>query len=131
MDAAHLHPLTGVAVVIFLFYTGSLGLRARTGGRQRAPLLARHAALGPWLLGCMLVTWTGGVASTWLWRPDLPPGGSVHMRLGVALLALMAGAWATSRRMDLPLVRRAHPWFGAAAMLLGAAQAFFGLQITR
>ena len=45
------------------------------------------------------------------------------------LLALSAGA-VTSRWMQRPQIRALHPWFGAAAMLLAAAQVFFGLQLT-
>jgi len=127
---AYLHPVVGAAVVVLLFYAGGIGLRSRTDRRQRAALLATHARLGPFLYGLMLLSWLGGLLSTWLLRPDLRLFGTTHLRIGTVLVVAMTGAWLTSRRMHVPAVRAAHPWFGAAAMLLAAAQVFFGLQIT-
>jgi uncharacterized membrane protein len=127
---AYLHPLTGVLIVAVLFYTGSLGLRARNDRRRARQLLRLHARLGPPVFVLMLLAWLGGVLSTWLLRPGLELGASSHMRIGTFLVVALTGAFATSRVMRAPAVRLIHPWLGAAAMLLAAAQVFFGLQIT-
>jgi hypothetical protein len=130
MTLAHLHPLAGALVVAFLFYAGSLGLRARTDRRHARELLQRHVRLARIMYPLMLATWTFGLASTWLLRPDLRLWSTTHFRIGVALVVAVSGAWLTSRWMHHPQVRVIHPWFGAAAMFLAAAQVFFGLQIT-
>jgi len=127
---AYVHPVAGVVVVVLLAYTASLGLRARSERRLRARLLARHARLGPILLGLVVASWLGGLLSTWLARHDLELGASAHTRTGVALLVALGGSAVTARWLDRPIVRAVHPWCGAAAVLLAAAQVFFGLQIT-
>jgi len=126
----YVHPVIAGLAVVLLGYVGSLGLRAR-GDRRRAPeYLPRHARLAWFMYGLVLVAWASGVLSTWLLRPDLQLAASVHFRCGAAIvLALSAGAL-TARWMQHAAVRAVHPWFGAAAMLLAAAQVFFGLQIT-
>ena len=127
---AYLHPVVGGLAILLLFYVGSLALRARTDRRRARQLLAQHARLAPWMYGVIIVSWLGGFVSTWLLRHDLELGGSTHLRVGVALLLALSAGLVTSRRMQRAEVRIVHPWLGAAAMLLAAAQVFFGLQIT-
>ncbi len=127
---AYVHPVTAGLTAVFLAYVGALGLRARNDRRRGQQLLARHAQLGPWMYGLALASWAAGVVSTWRLRHDLELAASAHFRIGTALvIALSAGAL-SSRWMRRASVRALHPWFGAAAMLLAAAQVFFGLQIT-
>jgi hypothetical protein len=130
MTLAHLHPIAGAVLIALLLYTGSLGLRARSDRRRARALLTQHVALARILYPLMLVSWVFGLASTWLLRPDLQLWGTVHLRVGVGLVIALSGGWLTARWMHLPQVRLIHPWLGAAAMLLAAAQVFFGLQIT-
>ena len=130
MGWACVHPVVGGAVVVLLFYVGGIGLRSRTDRRHRATLLATHTRLGPFLFGLMVASWAGGLLSTWLWRPDLHLFGTTHVRIGTALVVAITGTWLTSWRLRVPMVRTVHPWLGAAAILLAAAQVFFGLQIT-
>ena len=127
---AYLHPVTGGLTIALLLYVGSLGLRARSDRRRAPAHLALHARLGPWMYGLIIASWLGGLLSTWQLRHDLDLGGSTHLRIGVALLLALSGSTLTSRALRQPLVRAVHPWLGAAAMLLAAAQVFFGLQIT-
>jgi len=126
----YLHPIGAGLTLVFLAYVGTLGLRARSDRRRARALLARHSRLAPilpWLVGA---SWIAGFLSTWFLRHDLELGASPHLRIGTALLlALVAGAL-TSRHMHRPTIRAIHPWFGLAALLLAAAQIFFGLQIT-
>jgi hypothetical protein len=126
----YVHPVSAGLTVAFLGYVGSLGLRARNDRRQRRQLLARHAQLAPILYGFALASWAAGLLSTWLLRTDLQLASSVHFRIGIALLIALSGGALSSRWMTQPSIRALHPWFGAAAMLLAAAQVFFGLQIT-
>jgi hypothetical protein len=126
----YIHPATAALVVALLGYVGSLGLRARNDRRQARVLLARHARLAPWAYGLVLASWAGGFLSTWLLRHDLELATSTHFRIGVAIVIALSGGALTSRWMRHPQVRALHPWFGAAALLLAAAQIFFGLQIT-
>jgi len=130
MTLAHVHPIAGALVIALLVYVGSLGLRARADRRHARDLLIRHVRLARIMYPLMLVTWVFGLASTWLWRPDLQVWPTTHFRFGVALVAVLSLAALTSRSMHRPTVRTIHPWIGAAAMLLAAAQVFFGLQIT-
>lgn len=126
----YIHPLTAALTVALLAYVGSLGLRARSDRRHARQYLARHARLAPIVYGCVMASWAAGVLSTWLLRRDLELGASAHLRVGVALALALSGGALTSRWMRHPTVRSIHPWLGAAAMLLAAAQVFFGLQIT-
>jgi hypothetical protein len=127
---AYIHPVSAGLTVALLSYVGSLGLRARNDRRQRQQLLARHARLAPIMYGFALASWAAGFVSTWLLRHDLELAGSAHFRIGIALVIALTGGALSSRWMTQPSIRALHPWFGAAAVLLAAAQVFFGLQIT-
>jgi hypothetical protein len=127
----YIHPVIAALTVVLLGYVGSLGLRARSDRRRAHQWLALHAQLAPVMYGLALVSWAGGVLSTWLLRPDLELAESAHFRIGVALVLTLSGGALSSRWMGRAAIRALHPWFGAAAMLLAAAQVFFGLQITR
>ena len=127
---AYVHPVIGALTVGLLVYVGSLGLRARSDRRRVRQLLAQHARLAPILYALILVSWAAGVVSTWLLRRDLELAASPHFRIGILLVLALSGSWLTSRLMARTGMRAIHPWFGAAAMLLAAAQVFFGLQIT-
>jgi hypothetical protein len=128
---AYVHPIIAALTVALLGYVGSLGLRTRSDRRHAYQLRARHARLAPVMYGLALVSWAGGVVSTWLLRPDLELAESAHFRIGVALVLTLSCGALSSRWMGRTAIRTVHPWFGAAAMLLAAAQVFFGLQITR
>lgn len=127
---AYLHPLFGGLTLGLLGYVGSLGLRARSDRRRARLYLPRHVRIAPTMYGLAIVNWLGGFASTWLLRQDLDLGASTHLRIGAALVLALSGGALTSRWMHRPAARAVHPWCGAAAMLLAAAQVFFGLQIT-
>ena len=127
---AYVHPVTAGFTVILLGYVGSLGLRARSDRRHGRALLARHARLAPIMYGLAVASWLAGFVSTWLLRPDLELTTSAHFRIGIALVIALSGGALSSRWMRRASFRTVHPWFGAAAMLLAAAQVFFGLQIT-
>ena len=127
---AYIHPVTAALTVALLGYVGSLGLRARSDRRHARHLLARHAQLAPIMYGLALASWAGGVLSVWLLRHDLEVAQSAHFRIGMALVVALSGGALSSRWMGQAAIRALHPWFGAAAMLLAAAQVFFGLQIT-
>lgn len=128
--AAYIHPIAGAAVIAVLLYAGALGLRARNDRRRAAVLLRQHTRWAPVAFWLILASWVAGVASTWGWRRDLEFLGSAHFQIGSALCSALLLSWLTSRWMSQPWVRIIHPWCGAAAMLLAAAQVFFGLQIT-
>ncbi len=127
---AYLHPVTAGLTLALLGYVGSLGLRARNDRRHARRLLQRHARLAPIVFCLILASWAAGFVSTWLLRRDLELGASPHLRIGTALVLALSGGALTSRWMHRAEIRAVHPWFGAAAMLLAAAQVFFGLQIT-
>jgi hypothetical protein len=127
---AYAHPVTAALIIALLAYVGSLGLRARNDRRQARVLLQRHAWLAPLMYGLVLVSWLAGFLSTWLLRHDLDLAASTHFRIGSAIVIALSCGALTSRWMTRPQIRALHPWFGAAAMLLAAAQIFFGLQIT-
>lgn len=126
----YVHPVAGALIVALLGYVGSLGLRARNDRRHARQYLRRHARLGPAMYVLILLSWAGGVLSTWFLRHDLDLGASAHFRIGIAVVVALSAGFLTSRGMRRPEIRALHPWLGAAAMLLAAAQVFFGLQIT-
>lgn len=127
---AYIHPVTAGLTVALLAYVGSLGVRARTDRRHARAYLQRHARLAPIMYALILVSWVAGFLSTWWLRHDLELATSTHLQIGVALVAAVSAGALSSRWIGHPAGRAIHPWFGVAAMLLAAAQVFFGLQIT-
>jgi hypothetical protein len=127
---AYAHPVAAGLTVALLVYVGSLGLRARNDRRHGAHLLARHARLAPLMYGLALATWAAGILSTWLLRRDLNVATSAHFRIGMTMVVALSAGAVSARWMNRAAVRTLHPWFGAAAILLAAAQVFFGLQLT-
>jgi hypothetical protein len=123
------HPATAAFAVAFVAYVGALGLRARGSRRRSARMLAGHARLAPLLYLLVVAVWATGALSTWALRPDLAIAKSGHFEIGAALLASLSASALSSRWMAVRAVRVLHPWFGAAAILLAAAQVLFGLQL--
>jgi len=128
---AYAHPVGGALTIALLGYVGSLALRARSDRRHDRKFLARHARFARILYGTILAAWASGVLCTWLLRRDLVVTESGHFRLGSALVVVLSGSALSSRWMTKSSIRAVHPWLGAAAMLMAAAQVFFGLQILR
>jgi Protein of unknown function (DUF4079) len=123
------HPVGAALTIAFLGYVGSLALRARSDRREARQLLARHARLAPILYGMVLAVWASGLVSTWMLRRDLAVMESGHFRVGGALVIVLSGSVLSSHWMTKSSIRAVHPWLGAGAMLMAAAQVFFGLQI--
>ena len=128
---AYVHPASGILVLCLLVAAGWLGLRARAGGRRRAELLARHARLAPIAYALVLVTWIAGAVSTLVLRDDMDFAASLHFRSGSAIALFLTGSALSARwmRRGSGNARDLHPWLGAAALLLAAAQAVTGLGI--
>jgi hypothetical protein len=128
----YVHPILGATVLALLVYVASLGLRMRTARRGRAELAARHARLAPWAYAGVLLSWTGGLLSSWLLRQDLEVAGTLHLRIGLLIALLLTGSAFTARWLSRGngTARELHPWLGAVAALLAAAQAVTGLRIT-
>ena len=127
----YVHPVLGVVSLAALVSAGILGLRSRTQLRQRRDLLARHAWLAPLAFTLVGVSWVSGALSSFYLRGDLDFAASLHFRTGTLIVVLMATSAVTSRAMRRgnPSARDLHPWLGAAALLLAAAQAVTGLRI--
>lgn len=128
---AWVHPALGAVVLVLLCYAGSLGLGSRARQRRGAALAARHARLAPVAYGAVAATWLAGFLSARLLRSDLGDAGTLHARSGTLILALLTGSALLARSMvrGNPTAREIHPWLGAAALLLAAAQAVTGLRI--
>lgn len=128
---AYVHPIFGGIVLALLVYVASLGLRLRTVRRGRAELAARHALLAPWAYGGVLLTWVAGLFSSWVLREDLETGSTFHLRIGLLVALLLTGSAITARSLGRgsTTARELHPWLGAVAALLAAAQAVTGLRI--
>jgi hypothetical protein len=125
----YIHPIGAALMIALLGYVGSLALRARSDRRQARQLLARHARLARILYGVVLAVWASGVLSTWMLRRDLAVSESGHFRVGLVLVMVLSGSAVSSHWMTRSSIRAVHPWLGAGAMLLAAAQVFFGLEI--
>lgn len=125
------HPAIGVLSLAVLVFAGTLGLRSRTQIRRRRDLLARHAWLAPLAFALAAVSWASGALSSFYLRGDLDFAASLHFRTGSLVIALMASSAVSSRAMrrGSRSARDLHPWLGAAALLLAAAQAATGLRI--
>lgn len=128
---SYLHPVTGGACVVLLVYLGLLGLRMRTARRDREELARRHARLAPWVYGFIVTSWAAGLVSTYWFREQLDLAGSFHFRIGTITALLLSGSAVTAWLMqrDRPQLREIHPWLGATAVLLAAAQVMTGLQL--
>ncbi len=128
---SYIHPILAAAVLALFGYVASLGIRSRNDRRGAAGLLRSHARIAPWMYGLVLATWVAGLATTWWFRPERALAASGHFRAAVALAILLSASALSSRWMRHPAVRSLHPWFGAIALLVAAAQVFLGLQIMR
>jgi hypothetical protein len=127
----YIHPIFGATVLALLVYVASLGLRLRTVRRGRAELAARHARLAPWAYAGVLLSWVAGLLSAWLLRGDLDAASTFHFRIGLLMAVLLTGSALTARWLNHgnSAARELHPWLGAIAALLAAAQAVTGLRI--
>jgi hypothetical protein len=125
----YFHPIVAALVLALLGYVASLGARARSDRRNRAKWLRLHARLAPWMYAAVVGTWTAGLAAQWATRPTAELATSPHFRVGVALVVVLGAGALSARWMNVPAVRAAHPWFGVLAILLGAVQVVFGLQL--
>lgn len=123
------HPLLAVLTLSLLAHVASLGVRARNDRRHRRRYLERHARLAPWMFGLVALTWTAGLTASWLLTTAEGVELTGHFYVGVALVTVLTAAAVTSRWMGNPTARAIHPWLGATALLLSAAQVFFGLQL--
>jgi hypothetical protein len=125
---AFVHPVLGVAALVFLAWIGSLGLRSRERGG--AALRPRHARLAPWAYAAIAGNFVLGLASTWLWRRDLELAAGAHFWIGAAICVVLGVAALLSRRLPGDATaRRVHPALGMLALLLSALQVFFGLAL--
>jgi hypothetical protein len=128
---AYVHPILGAIVLALLVYVASLGLRMRTARRGRAELARQHARLAPWAYAGVLLSWLGGLLSSWFLRGDLETASTFHFRTGLLIAALLTGSALTARWLSRgnSRAREIHPWLGAVAALLAAAHAVTGLRI--
>ncbi len=125
---ALLHPLVALSSVAFLAYVASLGLRSRD--RLERHLRSRHARLAVWAYGLVLVNLLGGLVSTWALRPDLDARGPMHLRLAIAVVAVMTvAAWLSRRVASDDTARLLHPLLGLLALVLSGLQVFFGMPL--
>jgi uncharacterized membrane protein YbhN (UPF0104 family) len=122
-----LHPALGAVALAVSVALASAGFQGRR--RPGRGDLDRHRRLGPWALALMLATWALGAVSVLLWRNDLELAESLHFGVGTAIAMLFVLSAASSKWLDTGLVRRVHPWIGAAALLLAGAQTVLGLSL--
>jgi uncharacterized membrane protein len=125
------HPALGAAVLALLCFTGWLGLASRGRQSRHAALRVRHARLAPITYVAVAASWLAGWVSARLLRPELGDASALHMQSGTLILALLSASALLARWMarGSPAAREIHPWLGAGALLLAAAQAMTGLRI--
>jgi hypothetical protein len=127
-----MHPATGLLTVMLTARAASLAFGGRRGGSRAGAKLAQHAALGEWVWWLVAGNWALGLATVWVYRPDLDPAASTHFVAGSAMLVLLTVSRLLSRRMHAdPTARAVHPWVGLAALVVAGVQVFLGLQLTR
>jgi uncharacterized protein DUF4079 len=128
--AVWIHPIAALLTTALALRGASLALRGRRLGPRGAPLLMRHRALMPWVLGLVVANFVGGIASAWLWRDPEDLAASGHHQMGMVVVGLFVLAAVVGLRIDrTPRLRAVHPWIGAAALLASGVQIFLGLQI--
>jgi len=127
----YVHPILGAVALALLVYVASLGLRMRTARRGRIELARQHARLAPWAYAGVLISWALGLLSTTFVREDFEVASTFHLRTGLAIALLLTGSAITARWLNRgnTTARELHPWLGAVAALLAAAQAVTGLRI--
>lgn len=126
-----LHPATGLVTVLLTVRAATWAFAGRRGGRLAAERLERHAALAAWVWWLVLGNWLLGLATVWVYRPELTPATSTHFLAGSAVVVALTVARQLSFRMADPRARAAHPWVGLTALVLAGVQAFLGLQLVR
>ncbi len=125
---AFLHPLVALLTLAVMAWAASLGLRSRD--RLERHLRPRHARLAAWAYGLMVFDLLAGLGSTWALRPDLDARGAMHLRLAIAIVAVMTGAAWLSRRIGRDATARLlHPILGLLALVLAGLQVFFGMPL--
>ena len=127
--AAYIHPLIAALALALLAHTVSFAIRARNERRYRSLFLVRHSYIAPTMYVAVLVAWASGLLSTWVLRPPAEFAASGHFKIGSAFVAVLTMSVISSRWIESRRIRAIHPWIGALAILLAAAQAFFGLQL--
>jgi hypothetical protein len=125
----YVHPLLATLGLALLAHTASFAVRARNHRRYRSLFLVRHSFIAPRMYWTIVFVWGSGLVSVWALRPADELATSGHFVVGTAFLAVLTMSAVSSRWMDDARVRAVHPWIGALALLLSAAQAFFGLQL--
>lgn len=130
---AFVHPvLVGLGFVLAVLVFNQ-GLKQRDQRVKRTPAptgnRARHVAMGPWVVGLILVGAVGGLVSTVVlrgWRPL----GTWHGRLGVAATGLFTLEWVFGRRV---LEQRGsaarHGLVGLAAVAFGGLASLLGIEL--
>ena len=125
----YIHPLIATLALALLAHTASFAVRSRNDRRYRSLFLVRHSYIAPTMYVTILVAWSSGLLSTWLLRPPEELAASGHFKVGTAFVVVLTLSLITSRWIENRTIRAIHPWIGALALLLSAAQAFFGLQL--
>lgn len=126
-----LHPATGLVTVLLAGRAASWAFAGRRGGRLAARKLGQHAALAAWVWWLVLGNWLLGLATVWVYRPELTPAASTHFIAGSAVVVVMTLARQLSFHMTHARARAVHPWIGLTALVLAGVQAFLGLQLVR
>ncbi|HEY2775112.1 MAG TPA: DUF4079 family protein [Candidatus Binatia bacterium] len=125
----YLHPILAGFVLVLLAYVASLGVLARNDRRHRAQHLREHSLLAPWMYAAVVVLWCAGLGVNWAIARPGEAATSTHFKIGTGLVATLSAAALASRWMHIRSVRAIHPWIGALALLLAAAQVVYGLQL--
>lgn len=133
-DLRLVHAFYNTGMLLLFFYHGRLGLairRARNAAEKPPlPAIRRHRKMGPVLavmgvcgffIGLTLVLLrTGNVL-------EYPP----HLFTGLAIVMLLAGTWAISRKIKGPdsPYRKPHYIMGVAILCLYVAEVFLGIGV--
>jgi hypothetical protein len=125
----YIHPLIATLALALLAHTASFAVRARNHRRYRELFLVRHSYIAPTMYVVILVAWASGLISTWALRPAEEVAASGHFKVGSAFVVVLTLSAISSRWIENRTIRAIHPWIGALALLLSAAQAFFGLEM--
>lgn len=131
---AYVHPLVASAALVLSVFVLNLGLKQRDQrrGKGSAPSgnLARHLALGPWVVALCWVAVVGGVGTAVVVR-GFAPMGTLHAWAGLFCAVGFTGVWWLGRAQLGARQRDAtrHGLVALLAVFLGGIAALLGIEL--
>ena len=127
---AFVHPVLGTVAILISVYLMSRGLVARQGTKASTKARRTHKRWAWWSFGAMVLALVTGLGSTVFLRDDLELGDTLHLEIGIGVVAVMGvGGLLTRYFTRSPRLRWWHPWIGVVAVIGAIVQGIFGIEL--